>query len=181
MFPSSPVHNNGGVTNGFSIRPEERADYDAVRTVHTRAFGRADEADLVDALLRDGDVILSLIAEAHASIAGHILFSRMWVDTGPMRVAAIALAPLSVLPEVQRTGVGSALIRRGLELLRETGERIVFVLGHPDYYSRFGFSTEKAIHIESPFPREFFMALELRPGVLDAVRGTVVYPAAFAI
>jgi putative acetyltransferase len=169
------------VTDGLCIRLEQPDDHDAVRTVHIRAFGRADEADLVDALRGDRDVILSLVAEADSMIAGHVLFSRMWVDSGAMRVAAIALAPVSVLPELQRRGVGSALIRRGLELLREAGERIVFVLGHHDYYPRFGFSTEKAAHIESPFPREFFMALELSPGALDGVQGTVMYPAAFGI
>ena len=163
------------------IRLEEAADFDAVRTVVTRAFDHADEADLVDALRRDAHALLSLVAEVDGTIAGHILFSRMWVDTSAAKVPAVALAPVSVLPEFQRRGIGGALIHRGLEMLRDTEERIVFVLGHHDYYPRFGFSAEKAAHIESPFPREAFMAMELRAGALDGLRGRVVYSPPFGI
>jgi len=163
------------------IRPEEVADLGAIRTVTTRAFGGTDEADLVDALRRNGDVLVSLVAERGSDIGGHILFSRMWVDTGAEKVSAAALAPVSVIPELQRQGIGGALIRRGIELLREQDEQIVFVLGHHDYYPRFGFSAEKAAHIGSPFQAEFFMAMELCPGALDGVRGRVVYPAAFGL
>lgn len=101
----------------------------------------------------------------------------MWVET----VAAAALAPLAVLPEYQRRGLGAELIARGLDLLRENGERIVLVLGHPEYYPRFGFSAENARNLESPFPPEAYMALELIPGALDGVRGKVKYPRAFGL
>jgi len=91
------------------------------------------------------------------------------------------LAPVAVLPEHQRRGVGGRLIRYGLELLRARGEKITLVVGHPDYYPRFGFSTQKARSLESPFPAEAFMAIELSAGALDGVQGSVVYPAAFGI
>ena len=91
------------------------------------------------------------------------------------------MAPISVLPEHQRQGIGGRLIRYGLDLLRNRGEHIVIVLGHPGYYPRFGFSCEKARALESPFPPDAFMAMELNPGALDGVSGRVRYPAAFGL
>jgi putative acetyltransferase len=156
-----------------------------VRSVHEAAFGRPDEADLVDNLRSEGAVLLSLVAEEHQEaapqIAGHILFSRMAIETSTGPITAAALAPVAVLPDYQRRGIGEQLIRAGLDLLRVQGERIVIVLGHPDYYSRFGFSSEKARSLESPFPPEAFMALELSLGALEGVRGKVRYPAAFGL
>ena len=141
------------------------------------AQGRDIEADLVDALRREGAVLLSALAELDGQVIGHILFSRMWVDSAE----AVALAPLAVAPDFQRQGVGGELIRYGLERLRGGGERIVIVAGHPDYYPRFGFSSEKAFSIKSPFPREAFMALELSAGALDGIRGWARYAASFGL
>jgi putative acetyltransferase len=152
-----------------------------VRFVNEAAFGRPDEADLVDNLRAECAVLLSLVAEAEHRIAGHILFSRMSIETSSGTVPAAALAPIAVLPHFQRRGIGERLIRHALNILRGRGERIVIVLGHPDYYSRFGFSSEKARFLESPFPPEAFMAMELRPNALNGIRGTVRYPAAFGL
>jgi putative acetyltransferase len=88
---------------------------------------------------------------------------------------------MAVLPEHQSQGIGGQLIVHGLDLLRSRGERIVIVLGHPDYYPRFGFSTERAHALESPFPPGALMAIELSPGALDGVRGKLRYPAAFGL
>jgi putative acetyltransferase len=88
---------------------------------------------------------------------------------------------MAVLPEHQRRGIGGQLIRHGLNLLRDRGEQIVIVVGHPDYYPRFGFSSEKTLSLEGPFPQDAFMAMELCPGVLEGVRGPVRYPAPFRI
>jgi putative acetyltransferase len=156
---------------------QERA---VVRSINQAAFGRPDEAGLIDGLWAEGAVLLSLVAEVERRIVGHILFSRMWIDTTNGAVAAVALAPMAVLPERQRRGIGGRLIRRGLDLLRARGEGAVIVLGHAGYYPRFGFSSGKARMIESPFRPESFLALELRPGALDGVRGKVRYAAAFA-
>jgi putative acetyltransferase len=153
----------------------------AIRAVNEAAFGRRDEADLVDDLRTGGAVLASLVAEIEGRIVGHILFSRMWIVSSSSSIEAVALAPLAVLPERQRRGIGGELIRHGLDLLRYGSEKIVIVVGHPDYYPRFGFSTEKARSLESPFPREAFMAMELNTGALDGARGTVRYPAAFGI
>jgi putative acetyltransferase len=160
---------------------EDTQERSTVRSINEAAFGRPDEADLVDSLRAEGAVLLSLVAEVEQRIVGHILFSRMWIETSSGPVSAAALAPMAVLPNHQRRGIGERLIRRGLDLLRSRDEEIVIVLGHPDYYPRFGFSSESARSLESPFPPEAFMALELRPHALEGLRGKVRYPAAFGL
>lgn len=164
------------VENGENT--EERS---VIRSINEAAFGTPDEADLVDKLRFEGDALISLVAELEKRIVGHILFSRMWIETPSGLVAAVALAPLAVLPEHQRRGIGGRLIRYGLDLLRDRGEKIVIVVGHPGYYPRFGFSSEKARSLESTFPAGVFMAMELSPGALDSIRGRVIYPAAFGL
>jgi putative acetyltransferase len=161
----------------MTVRREAAADLPHVRSVNEDAFGRPDEADLVDNLRAEGVVLCSLVAEEQGRVVGHILFTRMWIAN----IAAVALAPMSVLTGYQRRGIGGLLVRRGLDQLREQGERIVIVLGHPDYYPRFGFSVGKASGLESPFPAEAYMALELEPGALSGVRGKVGYPMAFGL
>ena len=166
------------------LRPESPEDEREIYLINQAAFGRPDEADLVDGLRAEGVVLASLVAEERDEeqrILAHILFTRMSIETSAGCVAAVALAPMAVLPERQRQGIGGKLIRCGLDLLSERGERIVIVLGHPDYYPRFGFSREKARLLESPFPPEAYMALELQPGALDGVRGKVRYAAAFGL
>jgi putative acetyltransferase len=163
------------------VREESPGDGLQVRKVNEAAFGRADEADLIDGLRKEGFVLLSLIAVIDAEIVGHILFNRMTVETESGSLDAVSLAPMAVLPDYQRRQIGSELVRRGLDTLRERGERIVIVLGHKEYYPRFGFSSGKARDLASPFPPEFFMALELAEGALEGVRGTVKYPAAFGL
>ncbi len=155
------------------IRAETTEDYQTVRSVNEIAFGRKDEAGLVDSLRADDAVLVSLVAESEKQIVGHILFSRMSIEAANRSVSAVALAPVAVLPQHQRKGIGEAMIRRGLDLLRDRGEQIVIVLGHPDYYPRFGFSCEKAQSLASPFPKEAYMAMELVPRALDGVQGRV--------
>ena len=163
------------------IRAETPDDRRGVRFINEAAFGTSEEADLVEALRLEGAVLLSLVAELEDRLVGHILFSRMWLQTAHGAVAAVALAPMAVLPRFQRRGVGGRLIRTGLDTLRAMGERIVIVVGHPDYYPRHGFSSELARALEGPFPREAFMALELTPGALDGIRAVVRYPQSFGI
>jgi putative acetyltransferase len=159
-------------------KPEERG---AVRSLNEAAFGRPDEADLVDRLRTECAVLASFVAEWERRIVGHILFSRMLIETAGGPISAVALAPMAVAPEHQRRGVGGQLIRHGLDWLRGRGEHVVIVLGHPDYYPRFGFSSDRARSLASPFPAEAFMAFELLPGALDGIRGRVRYPDAFGL
>jgi putative acetyltransferase len=152
----------------IEVRPERPADRAAVRHVVEAAFGRREEADLVDALRNDPAWELSLVAEVDGAVAGHILFTRARVDDGP---EVLALAPLAVLPEHQRTGVGAALMGEGL---RRVGEPVV-VLGHPDYYARFGFEPAARVGLSNDWGAE---------GPEWMVRGTVppghvIYPAPF--
>jgi putative acetyltransferase len=163
------------------VREEQPEDAPQVRRATEAAFERRDEADLIVELRKEGVVLLSLVAERDDQIIGHILFSRMTVETERGLVPAVSLAPMAVLPDHQRRGVGSQLVRRGIAALRERGERVVIVLGHKEYYPRFGFTPEKARDLASPFPPEAFMALELVEGALAGVRGAVRYPAAFGI
>jgi putative acetyltransferase len=165
----------------FRIRVEQFRDRAGVREVNEAAFERSDEADLVERLREEGVVLVSLVAELEDHVVGHILFSRMSIDTAQGPLAAVSLAPVAVHPGRQGRGVGSQLVRQGLAELRARGERIVIVLGHKDYYPRFGFASKKARYLSSPFPADAFMALELSEGALADVRGAVRYPAAFGL
>ena len=163
------------------VRVETDADHSAIRHVNEAAFGTSEEADLVDALRTQGVVLASVVAELEGEVVGHILFSRMSIENGTTAIPAVALAPMAVAPHHQRQGIGGRLIRHGLATLRRLDERIVLVVGHPTYYPRFGFSSERARSLEHPFPAEAFMALELTPGALEGIRGSVRYPRAFGL
>jgi putative acetyltransferase len=165
----------------LTIREETPADHPAVREVNRLAFGQDDEANLVDALRAGRYTRLSLVAERDGVVIGHLLFSRLPIESAAGTIEALALAPVAVLPGRQRQGVGSRLIRDGLTMCRERGHRVVVVLGHVEYYPRFGFSTALAERLRSPFPGPHFMTLELVPGALDGVEGEVRYPLPFGV
>jgi putative acetyltransferase len=165
-----------------TIRRETEADREAVRRVHRLAFGQDDEANLVDALRAGGYARVSLVAETDGQVVGHILFSDLPILTDAGTVPAVSLAPMAVLPEHQRRGVGSALVRRGMEVCRDHGHRVCVVVGHPAYYPRYGFSAKLAEPLASPFDAgEAWMAAELAAGALDGVAGWVGYPPPFGI
>jgi putative acetyltransferase len=163
-----------------TIRPETLCDRVAVFRVHNLAFGREDEARLVDVLRAGGFVRLSLVAEIDGQIVGHVLFSELTIEGREGLLSALALAPLAVVPEFQKQGIGSELVRRGLDLCREQGHRIAFVVGHPGFYPRFGFSRALTHGLCSPYAGESFMAAELAEGALRGVAGAVHYPPPFA-
>lgn len=163
-----------------TIRPETVADHEAVRHVNRLVFGQDDEARIVDALRAGGYSRVSLVAEVKGTVIGHILFSDLPILTDSGTVSAVSLAPMAVLPEFQRKRIGSALVEKGLEACRAQGHRIVVVLGHPEFYPRFGFSAKLGEPLSSPFGgRESWMALELVPGALSGVTGWVRYPPPF--
>jgi putative acetyltransferase len=149
--------------------------------VNRAAFGGDEEVEIVEKLERDGLTVLSLVARTPDQVEGHILFSVLDVSIDGRAVRALALAPMAVRPERQRRGIGSALIREGQRRLREAGWDAVFVLGHTEYYPRFGFSSGLARKFASPFPMDAFMALELVPGALHGESGRVTYPAAWGL
>lgn len=163
------------------IRPEQPDDIAAIRQVNERAFDGPTEADLVDLLRAHGKVTLSLVAVQDAQVVGHILFSPVVIEATGKSVAAVGLAPMAVLPEWQNQGVGSRLVRAGLEECRRLGHRAAVVLGHANYYPRFGFAPARRFHIRSEYdvPDDVFMAMELEPGALAACAGTAKYQAEF--
>lgn len=164
------------------IRRELPKDRDAIRSVNQAAFGNDAEANLVDALRDGGFVELSLVGEIDGKVVGHILFSRVKISGKTGILEMLLLAPMAVLPEFQRQRIGSKLVTVGLATCRGMGHKIVMVLGHPGFYPRFGFSTELARPMESPFGGgEAWMALELVPKALEGVEGRVEYPPPFHV
>ena len=161
------------------VRLETAGDIAAIREVNDQAFGGPVEGVLVDALRREGLVIASLVAEDNGVVIGHILFSRVFIHSDSAQVPAVALAPMAVVPARQRSGIGSTLVRAGLDRCRTLGEQIVLVVGHPTYYPRFGFSHALTRQLQCPYAGEAFMGLELHPGALAGICGSVRYPPPF--
>jgi len=164
----------------MEIRAEQPADRAAVHAVTVAAFEAPAEADLVDALRDQARPFVSLVAEGSGAIVGHIMFSPVALSGHPA-LKIMGLAPMAVLPDHQRRGIGSALVRAGLEQCRLLGAGAVVVLGHPAFYPRFGFSpsTRFGLRCEYDVPEEVFMVMELQPGFLDGTSGTISYHAAF--
>ena len=162
------------------IRAEERGDEGAVFEILTAAFPTPAEAELVNALRRRARPLVSLVAEEGREIVAHILFSPVTLSAAPRR-RVMGLAPMAVAPARQRQGVGSALVPAGLERCKELGSRAVVVLGHPEYYPRFGFVPARGFGIRCAYdvPDEAFMALELSAGGLRACAGTARYAPEF--
>jgi predicted N-acetyltransferase YhbS len=160
-----------------NVRPETASDIAAVRAVNLAAFPTSAEADLVDHLRSEVTPWISLVAEVGAGVVGHILFTPVEVGGRP----GLALGPMAVLPEHQGRGVGHALVRKGLDVCHLEGYSLLFVLGHPEYYPRFGFKPAPPLGITCEFecPPEAFMVAELSGGALRGLTGVVRYHAAF--
>jgi putative acetyltransferase len=161
------------------IRPEAAADRNAIHAVNAAAFPTPLESDLVDRLRSAGALAVSVVAERDGGVVGQIAFSPVTIDG--RATDGVGLAPVAVTPAQQRTGIGSRLIREGLEACRGAGFGFVVVLGEPKFYGRFGFTTASLAGLANEYGvDEPFMVLELRPGGLAGRRGLVQYHAAFA-
>jgi putative acetyltransferase len=169
------------IRNPMIIRQENPEDIAGIRHVNETAFGRLSEADLVDVLRRNGKIILSLVAEQDGQIMGHVLFSPVIIDSGINSSMVVGLAPLAVLPQYQKSGIGSLLVRQGLDQCRALGHDCVVVLGHPEYYPRFGFvsASHYGVKCEYHVPDEVFMLIELREGTMKGRAGVVKYQPEF--
>lgn len=159
----------------ITIRAEKPGEAKAIHALHHAEFKGNAEADLVDELRESGETVLSLVAEAGGKIAGHVLYSRLKVDGAP---SAVALGPIAVDLAHQKHGIGGRLIEEGHRLLREKGETLVFVVGDPAYYVRFGFSLSAAAKFDTPYNGPYLMSLALASGA--PASGKVVYPKFFA-
>mgnify|MGYP001229769663 CR=1 FL=1 len=157
----------------MDIGDETAADRQAIHGLVVEAFGGGPEADMVDRLRADGDLMVSLVARQGGRLCGYVALSRL---QSPAR--AVALAPVAVSPGEQNRGIGSALVRAALERARALGTAIVFVLGKPGYYARFGFTPEAAEPFPCIYAGSHFMALRLSPDATPIA--PVVYADAFA-
>ena len=164
----------------MEIRDERAQDITAIHRLNKEAFGSDTEANLVDSLRTSDVPMISLVAVNNETVVGHILFTPM-NDADGNAIPVAGLAPMAVLPAYQNQGIGSALVREGLECCQVAGYQAVVVLGHPAYYPRFGFLSASHFDIQSQYdvPDEAFMALELKAGALDRISGTVKYHSVF--
>lgn len=173
------------------IRQERETDYELTEAVVEKAFKNAEYSDhrehFLIARLRKSSAFLpelSLVAElVGEKIVGHIMFSLLTIETDDEQIPVLGLAPVAVLPEHQNRGIGSALIEHGLKECKKLGFKIVVLVGHPNYYPRFGFVPAGSKGLKAPFevPDEAFMVLELSPGALANIKGTVKHPPEFGI
>ncbi|MCM2370647.1 GNAT family N-acetyltransferase [Aporhodopirellula aestuarii] len=165
------------------IRVAAEQDRDAILAVHMNAFGE-DEGPvivkLVDEMLDDasGDPMLSLVAETDAGLVGHLLFTSVKIEPDHSQVSTRILAPLAVVQNRQRQGIGARLTREGLSQLKASGVNLVFVLGYQDYYSRFGFKPAGAQGLQATYPippqnADAWMVAELTPGTIENCEGTI--------
>ena len=168
-----------------NIREEHKTDYQQVFLVHQKAFGQEEEGQIVERIRKSEGFIpqLSLVAEIDGVVVGHILFSKIHIETSHDNKQTLSLAPMAVLPDFQKQGIGGKMIKAGIQKADELGFDSIIVLGHPDYYPNFGFEKASKWKITCPFevPDEAFMAMELKEGALVNSAGQVVYPPAFNI
>lgn len=166
----------------MKIRTETPKDYKAIYEINHLAFKQENESQLIGKLRASNSFIqeLSLVAEEDGKIIGHILFSKIKI-IGDQTYESIALAPMSVHPDLQKKGIGSQLVTTGLQKVKEVGFEHVIVLGHKDYYPKFGFQKASDWNVRCPFevPDEVWMAIELVAGSLEGKSGVVEYPEEF--
>ena len=164
----------------MEIRESLNSDYDSIMTILSAAFGSEEEAKLVSDLLGDTSALpyLSLLAFKKNRAVGYILFTKAQLNSFPS-ISVSILAPLAVIPSFQRQGVGGCLVQYGLQVLADSGVDLVFVLGHPEYYPRFGFKPAGKLGFNPPFSRQeknadAWMVLPLRQGIVDNYSGKVI-------
>jgi putative acetyltransferase len=164
----------------IEIRTERPQDSAAIQEVHSKAFGGPVEAKLVQLICERKKALISLVAVSDGKIVGHILFSKVTIASSPNTFNAVGLGPVAVLPEFQRTGIGSKLIRDGLKQCQQAGYDAVVLVGEPAYYSRFGFSRAADFGLQNEYGvHDEFMVLPLRDGALAGVNGMVKYQPEF--
>jgi len=160
-----------------TIRAERPEDIAGIRYVNDRAFGQAQEGQLVEALRMNGGVLLSLVAVEDRRLVGHILYSPVSIESGGKEIIGAGLGPMAVLPEFQRQGIGSRMVEEGNSRLRETGLPFIVVLGHPAYYTRFGFepASRHGIRCQWEVPADVFLVMVIDREEMLSVSGLAKY------
>ncbi len=163
--------------SAINIREERLDDIEVIRALNFAAFGRPQEGGLVDALRANGGLSLSLVATIDERLVGHILYSPVSISCNGKEVVGAGLGPMAVVPELQRKGIGAELIRAGNEKLKRLGCPFIVVLGHPQYYPRFGFRPARAhaIRCQWNVPDDVFMILSLEESRMKGVAGLAKY------
>jgi putative acetyltransferase len=163
----------------IEVREERPEDLEAVRQVNALAFGQELEGRIVDALRSNDAVLLSLVATIDGQVVGHILYSPITVGE---TFKGAALGPMSVLPDNQRQGIGSMLVEAGSRHLKDAGCPFIIVLGHPEYYPRFGFKPASAYGVKCQWdvPDNVFMVLALDPAKTRQIAGLATYRPEFS-
>ena len=165
------------------IWPEKKQDIPAIRRLNEIAFGEKGEANLVDALRERGAITLSLVALEDERIVGHILFSPVTIEHEGAAIKAVGLGPMAILPEYQNTGIGSRLVRYGIDELKKLGVDLIVVLGHPAFYPRFGFVPASRYSLRCEFdgvPENTFMVHIINDTVAGNLGGIVHYGPEFS-
>jgi putative acetyltransferase len=164
------------------IWQEKKDDIPSIRRLNEIAFGQKAEANLVDALRQRGAITLSLVALEGDRIVGHILFSPVTIEQESSTIKAVELGPMAVLPEYQNKGIGSQLVKHGIEELKNQGVDLIVVLGHPAFYPRFGFvpASTYSLRCEYDVPDEVFMAFVINEEAARGIKGTVHYQSEFS-
>ena len=165
-----------------TIRKEEEKDHKQIHEVNKLAFQQENESNLIEKIRKSENFVpeLSIVAEINNRIVGHILFSKIKI-MGDSDYESLALAPVAVIPEFQKRGIGSELVKIGIDKAKELGFDSIIVLGHKEYYPKFGFQRASKWDIKCPFevPDEVFMAIELTEKAFEGKAGTVKYPDEF--
>ncbi len=158
----------------IKIRKENPKDYLSIKELNDLAFGQTQESELIDKLRKNGDKLLSLVAVDDKKRVGHILFTLVIIDTNYGPVQGMGLAHMAVLPKYQNNGIGSLLVKKGIDLLKDKNCPFIIVLGHPEYYPRFGFEKASLHNIKCQWndvPEEAFMILILDEKKMSGVSG----------
>lgn len=165
----------------MQIRQEQKKDIDVISEINRRAFGQDEEAQLVTALRQNCRELLSLVAVERNEVVGHVLFSPVDIVINDETVHGMGLGPMAVLPEHQRRGIGTELVLAGIEEIRKRGYPFIVVLGHPQFYPRFGFvpAVRLSIRCRWDVPDDAFMILVLKESEMHGVKGIAEYKPEF--
>jgi len=169
------------MSTSVQVRHERHGDEDAIARLNDEAFGQRTESRIIAAVRQAGRAAISLVAVDDSAIVGHILFTPVTIDSPGPQISALGLGPMAVLPEFQRRGIGSRLVEAGLDACGLTPCQVVAVIGHPEYYPRFGFRPGVTYGLRSEFavPEDVFMIAELTADALKGRKGIVRYTPEF--